>query len=904
MAGETPGRSTPGGRGPAVAEPAIGAIAAALAGRYTIEALLGRGATATVWLAHDLRHHRRVALKVLEDALGASVGLERFTREIQVAARLQHPHILPLFDSGSAGGRLWYTMPFVATGSLRDRLARAGRLPVGEAVVIGAQVADALAHAHAQGVVHRDLKPENILLDPGGHALLADFGIAGVLEPGAAAAAPDARPGAITEAGIAVGTPLYMSPEQASGLRAVDGRSDVYALAAVLYEALTGRPPVEGDTVREVLTRKLTERPAAPRRLRPELPAWLDAVLLRALARRPDERYPGAGEFAAALAGGRTARRPDGRRRRRTVVAATLGAAAVAGAALLRVLAVRPSDRPAVRPSVAVLPFKNLGPGTDQYFADGLTEELTSRLAGLGGLRVISRTSAEQYRETTKTLREIGKELGVGYVLEGSVRWERDAADTGRARGRVRVTPQLIRVADDAHLWAETYDAELTRVFQLQSTIAERVAAALDLALRGQERSALAEGGTTNAEAYDYYLRGTDYLGRSYERGDVTAAAELFQRAVVLDPRFALAWARLGRAHAAMYWFSHDRTEARLALARRAADSALALVPDLPDGRLALGLYHYWGHLDYERALEQLEAARRRQPSNDYVLAVIGYIERRRGRWSEAVERLSEAARLDPRSNIRALDLGDTYFSVRRYVEAEQMIERAISLAPDWAVPYTYQAMLYVVWRGDLARGRQVVRDALLHVPPGRLMPNLFTTDRISAALVTADSSFWPTIDALTLGEFAADEPRYHLIKAEAAWFRGHRAARLAHADSARRAIEPAVRGDPRDGKLLSRLCLAYSFLGRHADAIRIARAAAAALPVARDANSGPFVTTALARVYAMAGQAEPALELLDSLMKVPSWISREELRADPTWAPLRDHPRFKELTTADAETP
>ena len=394
---------------------------------------------------------------------------------------------------------------------------------------------------------------------------------------------------------------------------------------------------------------------------------------------------------------------------------------------------------------LVVLPFKNLGAPADQYFADGLTEEITSRLASLSGLRVISRTSAEQYRTTNKTLKEIGAELGAGFVLEGSVRWER--ADSGP--GRVRVTPQLIQAADDSHLWADAYEVELTEVFRIQSDIAERVTAALDLALQAPERAALASAGTRSPEAYDFYLRGNEYAGRSYSRSNIEAAVDLYRKAVALDSTFALAQARLARAHSAMYWFYYDRTPARLASAKAAVDAALQLAPELPEARTALGYYYYWGLRDYDLALTEFERALQQQPSNSELLAAIAYVERRRGRWDQATARMSEALRYDPRSALRTLDLADIYMSVRKYPEAERLFDRAIQLAPDWAEPYAYKAMLHLVWRGDLTQARAVVGQALTRVNPGRLAQALLIPDAISAALLTSDSLFAASVDAV-----------------------------------------------------------------------------------------------------------------------------------------------------------
>jgi len=884
-------------------------LAAELADDYLIEEELGRGASATVYLAQDLRHGRRVALKVLHSALGAALGVERFQREIRTQARLQHPHILPLFDSGSAAGRLFYTMPYVEAGSLRDRLRRVGPLDVGPAVHLAMEVASALAYAHAAGVIHRDLKPENIMLSPTGEAILADFGIAYALEESGGTPGPDSDPGSrLTETGVTVGTPTYMSPEQAAGDEALTGASDQYALAAVVYEALAGQPPFTGSNARAILAKKLTTAPPPLRRLCPEVPEAVEQVLLRALSRQPSDRYEGLEAFARALSatGVHTAITPPGlravaparpRRRRWPLLAGTAALLLALGLGAGRWVAARraagsPAGADPGTPVVAILPFKNLGAPADQYFADGLTEELTSRLAALSGIRVVSRTTAEQYRDSPKSLREIGSELGAGYVLEGSVRWER----TPDGPGRVRVAPQLIAVKDDSHLWAESIDEEVTEVFRVQSRIAERVTSALDLALRGSRPAALGSVGTDNREAYDFYLRGNEYLARSYARLNVEAATDLYRKAVALDPGFAAAWAKLGQAHAALYWFYYDRSPARLDSARAAVDAALRLGPDLPEAHVARAYYHYWGLRDYDRALAEFETARRRQPGNPDLLSAMGYVERRRGEWDRAVTLFEEAVRYDPRSAPRALDLGDTYLSTRRYAEAERHLDRAIQLAPDWADPYAYKAMLYLMWRGDRAATREAVELALTRVSAGRLALSLLSPDGISAAPLTADSAFSAAVAAIGPGSFEGDTARYHLLAAEAAGFRGDRAAERAHADSARSRLAREVEAQPDDAKLLVRLGEALARAGRAAEAIRVGRRAAELLPPSRDANSGPPVQIHLARIYTLVGEADSAVAILTHLRAIPSWISPAELESDPTWAPVRAHPAFRRL--------
>ena len=885
-------------------------LAAELAEHYLIEEELGRGGSATVFLAQDLRHGRRVALKVLHSALGAALGVERFQREIRTHARLQHPHILPLYDSGSSAGRLYYTMPYVEAGSLRDRLRRLGKLDPPAAVQLALEVASALAYAHRLGIIHRDLKPENIMVSPTGEAILADFGIAYALEQSGDAADPDTPSGPrLTETGVTVGTPTYMSPEQAAGDEALTGRSDQYALAAVIYEALSGSPPFIGPNARAILAKKLTTAPVSLRAVRADVPEMVDQVLMRALSRHPDERFDGMEAFAQALAAGSsgattpvslprvTQTAPSSRPLRTRLLALVPIVLALAMAAwwLTRhddgaraSSAAEPDAR-----VLAVLPFKNLGNPADQYFADGLTEELTSRLAALGGLRVISRTSTEQYRETPKSLKEVGRELRAGYVIEGSVRWER--GDSGA--GRVRVTPRLIAVAQDSPLWTEEYEVELTEVFRVQSEIAERVTSALDVALRAPERASIAAAGPTTPEAYDFYLRGNEYAGRSYSRGNVEAAVDLYRRAVALDSGFALAWARLSRAHSAMYWFGHDRAPGRLDSARVAAERALRLAPDLAEARVARGYLFYWGVGDYPRALQEFEAVRRQQPGNSELLTAIGYVERRRGQWDTALARFEEAVRYDPRSALRTLDLADTYMSLRHYAEAERTFDRASQLAPDWAEPWAYKAMLQLVWRGDLRRAREVVSQALTRVSAGRLAQALTIPDGISGALLTSDSSFTGALEAIRPASFDGDSARYHLLHAEAANFRRDRRAERAHADSALPLLERQVRARPDDAKLVARIGLAYAHAGRGSDALRAGRRAAELLPPSRDANSGPYVLVRLAQIYILTGDNVRALDTLEPLLDLPGWVTPALLRSDPTWSSLRTDPRFARLS-------
>ncbi|MGH7630979.1 MAG: protein kinase domain-containing protein, partial [Gemmatimonadales bacterium] len=439
-------------------------LGAALAGRYAVERELGRGGMATVYLADDLKHHRQVAIKVLRPELGYLLGPDRFTREIRIAAGLNHPHILPLHDSGEADGLLFYVMPYVRGESLRQRLGRERQLPISEAIGIARQIASALDHAHAHGLIHRDIKPENILLHEG-VAMVTDFGVAVAAGP-----APGDR---LTASGLMVGTPAYMSPEQAAGERTLDARSDVYSLGCLLFELLAGEPPYTGATAQAVIAKRFTEPVPCVGRVRAAVPPEVEQAVTRALARAPGDRFRSAGAFADAL-----------------TQPATL---------------VRPAARPG-RTSIAVLPFTNLSAEPEnEFFTDGVTEDVIAQLSKIRALKVISRTSVMPFKRREQSLREIGAALQVATLLEGSVR---------RAGNRVRIVAQLIDAETDEHLWADTYDRQLTDIFAIQTDVALQIAAALEAELSPEERSRIRKEPTRDVQAYQLYLLGRNCINR------------------------------------------------------------------------------------------------------------------------------------------------------------------------------------------------------------------------------------------------------------------------------------------------------------------------------------------------------------------------------------------------------
>ena len=891
-------------------------LKAALAEHYRIDRELGRGGMAVVYLAHDLRHDRPVALKVLHPELAQTLGTDRFLREIKLAARLQHPHIVSVHDSGEVragsegGGCLWFTMPYIEGESLRDRLRRERQLPIEESVRITREVALALDFAHRHGIIHRDIKPENILLLEG-NALVADFGIGRALD----AASTDDQ---ITNTGFAVGTPAYMSPEQTMAQRDIDGRTDVYSLGVVLYEMLAGEPPFAGPTAQAIVAKRMTGEVPSLRRLRPSVPERLERVVLTALAPIPADRFATPGRFAEALS---TAAGPppsiaatDAARPAETTVAAAsrrrpaipawltvvLGLLVTATLGMLVWQRSRHESASAGTKMLAVLPFKNMGAAGDQYFADGLTEEITSRLASVSELGVVSRTSADQYKGSSKSLRQIGQELGVGYVLEGSVRWEKSPDGSSR----VRVTPQLIRVTDDRHLWADRYDAELADVFQVQSSIAEQVTSAMNLALDPTEKRTINERPTANTEAYDFYLRGLEYGNRGPEREDVRNSIEMFRRAVALDSNFAQAWAKLSSGRSSEYWFFYDRSEAALSEAKAAADRALRLRPDLAEPHVALGYYYYWGKLDYDRALQQLALARERQPNNADLFMATAAVQRRQGRWAEAVASFEKAVQLDPRSTDAIGNLAETYILVHQYDLGTRASDQAISIGPD--IPYAHWMKINaLVGRNDPEQAKQALREALKSVDflqIARLAGGVAAIASFAVTpdfLIVGDSTYRSKLEQLTPAEFV-DTLRLYQLKANMYRIQGQAGLERAYLDSSRTLLESLVQAHSDDAGFRSQLGLVYARLGRKTEAVREGQAAVKLMPVDREAFRGVNLVAALAMIYATVGMRAEAIDQLEYLLSVPSQITVGLLRHDPRWAPLRGDKRFEKLISGE----
>ncbi|HKQ98096.1 MAG TPA: protein kinase [Candidatus Polarisedimenticolia bacterium] len=921
-------------------------------GHYRIVRPLGAGGMGEVYEAQDTKLGRKIAIKVLpEETARDPQRRERFEREAKAIAALNHPGIVTIYSVEEAGGVDFITMELLEGQTLRRSLPHDG-LSFDRFLAISVPLADAMAAAHQQGITHRDLKPENIVITADGRLKVLDFGLAkggNLFEAAGAASAAPTR--ALTEEGRIVGTVAYMSPEQAEG-KPVDPRSDVFALGIIFYEMCTGERPFRGDTTVSILSSILKDTPPPVTQANVTLPRDVARIVNRCLMKDPTRRFqsavglsteltelkhesdsgglaavtgtvtgapmtrgatvsaPAISGAAATRSGGATlpgSAAPGGLRY--AAIAAAVLVLGAAGYFLLRgrtgiptAALPAPPAAPALpgsgavpgtpaRQRIAVLPFENLGAADDAYFADGVTEEITSRLASVGGLGVISRNSAAQYAKTTKTTRQIGSELNVDYVLTGTVRWQRAAGGASR----VRVTPQLVRVNDDTQLWGDRYDREMKDIFKVQSEIAEQVVGKLGLAMR--PTGATVAGGappTDNLDAYQVYLRGKAIVDRTdLDRKAMLEGIGLMEQSVQLDPRFAQGWAALAKAHSSAYLNHFDFSEDRLAKARECADRALALQPDLREGHLALGYYYYWGRRDYTQAAVEFSTAAGGREDDPETLAAMGYMMRRQGKWQESLAALEKAYALNPRDIELIGNLATTYASLWRYSDALRLSDVMLELTQNATFVRVGRMFLQLEMDGDT----RAARKALDSIDPSTF-PEI---DGLRCYLAAMDGRYEEALKYLrAFPSDVIESPTFYSPKSlqEGLIYlaMNDRARAEAACELARQRLEKEVAASPRDARLRSGLGLALACLGRKEEAVREARLAVDLLPVSADAVDGPNSLNGLAQVYTLVGDYDAALDVLDKYLLLPGSTGAGQIRVDPGFEPLRKLPRFQKL--------
>ncbi len=879
-----------------------------LAGRtlahYRLVEKIGAGGMGVVYRAEDTHLDRSVAIKVLPaDAVADPERKRRFVQEARAASALNHPNIIHIYDINAAGGTDFIAMEYVR-GRTLDLLIGCEGLDPWQAVKLAVQIAGALAAAHAAGIVHRDLKPANIMVTDTGLVKVLDFGLAKLMEPtleGGASATRAAPP--LTEQGTIVGTVAYMSPEQAEG-KPVDARSDIFSFGSMLYEMVTGRRAFAGDSSVGTLSAILHHEPAPSDRIPPEL----EKIIGRCLRKEPNRRIQHMGDVALALEELSDTARPSGSQAvatpaspqrdllpgrapwRRWVSAALVLAVAASLLVLWKVpwLRNRLTGAPDVAPirSIAVLPLENLSGNPEQeYFVDGMTDAVTTELGKVSGFdRVSAWQSMKLYKKTTKPLGEIAREVNVDALVQGVVL---------REGNRVRISPKLFRINPEKQLWANSYDRELREVLSLQTEVAQAIAREVGVLLADRRPGPSAAATSVNPEAYDYYLRGIRYLEQPFEESAERLAVQMFERAVALDSKFYQAYAKLAYAHCLLWFNYYDRAESRREVARDAAGTALGLQPNSVEAHVAVGYVHYFGYMDFARALEEFDAAQRINPNDSLVESAIAGVKRRQGRFEEAALHYEKATQLSPNQAQDFFNLAVTYALLRRYADAERPFQRALALKP--------QGQFYArkAWCALLEGRRDVARATLVEAREKALGYQLIPYYWFQLELYSGNSA--AALSGLSSEPSEVFEWQWFyipkaLLQAQVLALMGQSdSARRAY-DVARRMLEDKVRAQPDDDRYAGSLGVAYAGLGRKQEAIEAGRKGMELCPPSKEAWRAAFRREDMARIYVMVGEFEQAITELDSLLSAPAEISIYALQTDPTWASLRTSRGFQEL--------
>jgi eukaryotic-like serine/threonine-protein kinase len=864
-------------------------------GNYQILEEIGRGGMGVIYRARQRHSRRIVALKrILSYHADSQETLARFRREAQAVASLDHPNILHIYEVGeSEEGLPFFSMKFAGGGSLLEA-APALRSEPRRAMALMAKVARAVQYAHGQGILHRDLKPGNILLDGHGEPLVSDFGLAKWLD----------TTSHLTQTLTIFGTPGYIAPEQVNGSAGkLTPAADVYSLGAILFDLLTGRPPFLGEHALKVI-QQASEKPAPKlRTLAPTFDRDLETICAKCLEREPSARYRSAGDLAEDLErwleGHSIVARPVSPpvriwrwSRRNPLVAGMSALLLTLGTMVGAMIWNSEMASPPATSGIAVLPFESLSAnGENTFFADSIQDGILTKLARVSDLKVVSRTSVLPYRGA-RSAQQIGKALNVSHVLEGSIR---------RSAGRIFVNVQLVDTRTDSHVWAESYDSDLNGVFAIQSEIAKKVADQLEAKVLPGEKAAIEEPPTRDLVAYDLYLRATDLIyGISFSsraKQDLLEAVQMLDQAVARDRSFFTAYYQLAGAHDRMYFLGFDHTDARLKLAETAVQSIRSLRAASGEAHLAAAQHLYWAYGDYDRAQEELVAARRTLPNESRIPLLAGYIDRRQGNWEKSLEEMSRALELDPRNFSILQQISLTYQHLHRYKEMIVTLDHALALAPKDIPSRVRRARIDLEWRADPKPLHNTIETILAEDPTAA---PVLVDQWLAVALRERD----PIAAQRALSAMPDDGCYDENIPFPNGWceglaarFRGDETAARAAFTNARKQLDQTVREQPDYAAALCALGVVDAALGNKEDAIREGERAAELMPVSKSAIEGAMLTQYLAVIYAWSGDKARAIERLAAAAKLPgSQVSYGHLRLHPMWDPLRGDPRFEAI--------
>ena len=867
---------------------------------------LGRGAMGVTYRATDTSLQRKVALKIIKIDIAArsADARERFMREARSAAALRHGNIATVYQFGmrQETAQYFYAMELIEGETLEERVRRAGPLDARTTIKIAQQVTSALAAAEKHGLVHRDLKPANLMLvssdgetahvtnDKKLLVKIIDFGLAKAIHT-------QTEPKSLTHDRF-VGTPAFASPEQFEHA-ALDVRSDIYSLGETLWFALTGKTPFGGRSVDEIHRAQKSNVLPIEQLKAAHVPTRLRSLLESMLALEPASR-PGTHQLAARL----QRCSPEACSVRRTRFALAAAALVVLGMSTLFIAQRSRVENTALNSapekSIAVLPFENRSEDkANAYFADGIQEEILTRLSNIADLKVISRSSTQRYQSKPGNLREIAKQLGVANILEGSVQ---------KVADKVRVNVQLINTQSDSHLWAETYDRKLTDIFGVETDIAKGIAESLQAKLTGREEQALAVKPTRNVEAYDAYLRALAFEARSsassylsYSRDLVEKAIGFYERAVQLDPNFAVAWARLSRADALIYFNHKDNSTAtRGDAAKRALENVQELEPNSPETLLALGYYQYWVQRDYGPAKATFGRVSKMLPGSSEVPYALGLISRREGQWDQSITYFEQALALDPRNVELLMGAASTYALVRQFPEALKLYDRALDIVPNDSDVIMAKASIYQA-QGNLQKAASFLSEINERTPNE-------TTFLIKIRQLQLERNYGEAVRLLQarLAQFHFDSDydraAYQVELAFMQRFAGDTAGAKITAEQARKTLEQLYNDQP-DANTAANLSQVYAAMGEKESALKLAERAVVLLPRAKDAVIGPRYEENLALIQTIFGENSRAISTLTRLLQTPfdSWIypttiTPALLRLDPLWDPLRADPAFQKL--------